>query len=169
MSRINNEEFDPGSGWTLAACLTHASRTDLAFLEYLYKERALVSGGRVSNTWVINLLDWDNNGKLVLIPDKIHERHRLWMKRGLSMEAPARRQARGWLASWWGNGSPRQRSVAGLRGWTSTLGLRHGPDSYGRQQWGILRNGGNSDAATPREWRRPSGCKVLSIGKKPPR
>ena len=21
-------EFDPGSGWTLAACLTHASRTD---------------------------------------------------------------------------------------------------------------------------------------------
>ena len=25
------------------------------------------------------------------------------------------------------------------------------PDSYGRQQWGILHNGGNSDAATPRE------------------
>ena len=22
-----NGEFDPGSGWTLAACLTHASRT----------------------------------------------------------------------------------------------------------------------------------------------
>jgi hypothetical protein len=34
---------------------------------------------------------------------------------------------------------------------TATLALKHGPDSYGRQQWGILHNGGNSDAATPRE------------------
>ena len=41
-------------------------------------------------------------------------------------------------------------------------GLRHGPDSYGRQQWGILHNGGNSDAATPREGRRFSDCKPLS-------
>ena len=71
-----------------------------------------------------------------------------------------------WLASWWGNGSPRRRSVAELRGWTATLGLRHGPDSYGRQQWGILRNGGNPDAATPREGRRFSDCKLLSQGKK---
>ena len=44
--------------------------------------------------------------------------------------------------------------------------LRHGPDSYGRQQWGILHNGGNPDAATPREGRRPSGRKLLSLGKK---
>src|SRR5438034_2730998 len=57
----------------------------------------------------------------------------------------------GGLASWCGNGIPRLRSVAGLRGWPARLGLRHGPDSYGRQQLGILRNGGNSDAATPRE------------------
>ena len=42
----------------------------------------------------------------------------------------------------------------------------HGPDSYGRQQWGILHNGRKPDAATPRERRRPSGRKVLSIGKK---
>ena len=46
------------------------------------------------------------------------------------------------------------------------MGLRHGPDSYGRQQWGILRNGGNPDAATPRAGRRPSGRKPLSAGKK---
>ena len=45
------------------------------------------------------------------------------------------------------------------------MGLRYGPDSYGRQQWGILRNGGNPDAATPRAGRRPSGCKPLSAGK----
>ena len=39
------EEFDPGSGRTLAARLTHASRTEIfgACFEYL-------SGGRVSNT-----------------------------------------------------------------------------------------------------------------------
>ena len=78
--------------------------------------------------------------------------------------------AYGWtrvrLDSWWGNGSPSRRSVAELRGWSAALGLRHGPDSYGRQQWGILRNGGNPDAATPRAGRRSSDCKLLSQGKK---
>src|SRR5207344_1912971 len=70
------------------------------------------------------------------------------------------------LASWWGKGLPRRRSVAGLRGRPATLGLRHGPDSYGRQQWGILDNGGNPDPAMPRAGRRPSGCKPLLSGKK---
>ena len=46
------------------------------------------------------------------------------------------------------------------------MGLRYGPDSYGRQQSGILRNGGNSDAVTPRIGRRFSDCKLLSLGKK---
>ena len=41
--------------------------------------------------------------------------------------------------------------------------LRHGPYSYGRQQLGILGNGGNSDPATPREGRRFSDCKLLSL------
>jgi hypothetical protein len=40
----------------------------------------------------------------------------------------------GGLARWWGKGLPWRRSVAGLRGRPATLGLRHGPDSYGRQQ-----------------------------------
>ena len=44
--------------------------------------------------------------------------------------------------------------------------LRYGPDSYGRQQWGILGNGGNPDPATPREGRRSSDCKLLTTGKK---
>ena len=43
--------------------------------------------------------------------------------------------------------------------------LRHGPNSYGRQQWGILGNGGNPDPATPREGRRFSDCKLLSLVK----
>ncbi len=33
------------------------------------KGQLLVSGARVRNTWVINPLDWDNPGKLGLIPD----------------------------------------------------------------------------------------------------
>ena len=44
--------------------------------------------------------------------------------------------------------------------------LRNGPNSYGRQQLGILGNGGNSDPATPREGRRFSDCKLLICGKK---
>ena len=72
---------------------------------------------------------------------------------------------RGPLGSRRGRGPPSRRWVAGLRGRSATLGLRYGPDSYGRQQWGILRNGGNPDAATPRAGRRPSGCKPLSAGK----
>jgi hypothetical protein len=44
------------------------------------------------------------------------------------------------------------------------LGLRYGPDSYGRQQWGILRNGRKPDAATPRAGGSSSGCKPLSGG-----
>src|SRR5689334_23490034 len=72
--------------------------------------------------------------------------------------------ARGLSASWRGNGSPRRRRVAGLRGWPATLGLRDGPDSYGRQQWGILRNGRKADAATPRVGGSSSGCKPLLPG-----
>ncbi len=73
--------------------------------------------------------------------------------------------ARGLSASWRGNGPPRLRRVAGLRGRPATRGLRHGPDSYGRQQWGIFRNGRKPDGVTPRVGRRPSGRKPLSVGK----
>ena len=42
------QEFDPGSGRTLAACLTHASRAENC-LGSLRMERTVLSGGRVSN------------------------------------------------------------------------------------------------------------------------
>src|SRR2546425_9777064 len=71
-------------------------------------------------------------------------------ERGKQPQGCAGGGARGLSACWRGNGPPRRRRVAGLRGWPATLGLRHGPDSYGRQQWGILRNGRKADAATPR-------------------
>src|SRR5213075_2525030 len=88
------------------------------------------------------------------------------MKAGDPQGPCARGAADARLASWRGNGPPRRRSVAGLRGRPATLGLRHGPDSYGRQQWGILDNGGNPDPAMPRAGRRPSGCKPLLAGNK---
>src|SRR5512135_94407 len=104
------------------------------------------SGERVSNTWATCPEHWDNLGKPGLIPDTT--------SRGISRGGKGftgSGWARGLSARWWGNGPPRRRRVAGLRGRPATLGLRHGPDSYGRQQWGILRNGRKPDAATPRE------------------
>src|ERR687887_2058352 len=90
----------------------------------------------------------NNNSKELLIPHTfslVGERRKLFLDR-----RGARGGVCGGLAGWWGNGSPRHRSVAGLRGRPATLGLRHGPDSYGRQQWGILDKGGNPDPAMPR-------------------
>ncbi len=58
-------EFDPGSGRTLAACLTHASRATKGEGVTPLPE----SGERVSNTWVTCPGLRDNNGKPLLIPD----------------------------------------------------------------------------------------------------
>ena len=84
-------------------------------------------------------------GKLKLIP------HNLFGEKLGTFGPLALRKAYVRLASWLGKSSPSLRSVAGLRGRPATLELRHGPDSYGRQQWGILDNGGNPDPAMPRE------------------
>ena len=66
-------EFDPGSGRTLAACLTHASRTDEAL-------RGLVSGERVSNAWGTCLSEGDNSWKRLLIPHNVILGHPLMTK-----------------------------------------------------------------------------------------
>ena len=131
-------EFDPGSGSTLAACLMHASRTGGISV--------LSRGGRVRNTWAICPEEGDSFRKREVIPHELADRVGL-VRKGCK---PALGGACGRLASWWGHGSPRRRSVAGLRGWPATRGLRHGPDSYGRQQQGIFRNGRKPDGATPR-------------------
>ncbi len=44
--------------------------------------------------------------------------------------------------------------------------LKHGPYTYEWQQEGILVNVRKREPATPRERRRPSGCKVLFTGKR---
>src|ERR1700756_4881160 len=102
------------------------------------------SGERGRNKWATCPWLWDSLRKRGLIPDMTFRR----MAGGGKFFGQG--GARGLSACWGGNGPPRRRRVAGLRGRPATLGLRHGPDSCGRQQWGILRNGGNPDAATPR-------------------
>ena len=76
----NDEEFDPGSGWTLAAGLTHASRTAAAL-------RWPASGGWVSNAYATYLSQWDSPEKFGLIPHSMQGRHRfcikhLWVRDG---------------------------------------------------------------------------------------
>lgn len=61
--------------------------------------------------------------------------------------------------------TPSQWPLAGLKGRSATPGLRHGPDTYGWQQWGILGNGRKPDPATSHEWRRLIGRKTLTLGK----
>ena len=133
----------------------------------------------MSNAWATYPTDWDNTSKGVLILDILillgwYEERVASGPFGVSCRVARfcgvnQATAVGWVcvlsASWWGNGLPRRRRVAGLRGWSVTLELRHGPDSYGRQQWGILGNGREPDPATPCGGRRPSGCKPLLRGK----
>ena len=67
-------EFDPGSGRTLAACLTHASRT-MKFWRRLRPTEGWISGGRVSNAWVTCLSEWNNIWKRMVIPHNVTEPH----------------------------------------------------------------------------------------------
>ena len=66
-----NGEFDPGSGRTLAACLTHASRTE----DTKKLANHILSGGRGRNARATNPKHRDNPGKLGLIPDTFLGRH----------------------------------------------------------------------------------------------
>ena len=69
-------EFDPGSGRTLAACLTHASRTEYKMKLAIF----ILSGGRVSNAWITCLIDRDNSWKRLLIPDTLNRPHG-WLRK----------------------------------------------------------------------------------------
>lgn len=111
------------------------------------------SGARVSNTYATCLLPGNSSEKSGLMSHNINDSHELLIKVGNG----GKRWACVPLASWWGNGSPRLRWVGVLRGLSPTLVLRHGPDSYGRQQWGILVNGRKPEPAMPRAGWRPYG------------
>ena len=82
-------EFDPGSGWTLAACLTHASRTK-HFIWFSSEMKILwLSGGRVSNAWVTCLIQGDNSWKRLLIPHKRTAPHGAVWKTPVVWDGPA--------------------------------------------------------------------------------
>src|SRR5271165_5125144 len=74
------------------------------------------SGGRVSNTWVIDPLVRNTGEKSPTIPHTLPS--------GSKARKGARGRACDRLVSWWGKSLPRPRSVAGLRGRPATLGLR---------------------------------------------
>ena len=87
-------EFDPGSELTLAACLSHASRTRKRSSEREY------SGGRVSNTWGTCPQAGNNPPNGGLIPNVVVSPHGMTTKGGLSLEATACGWPRAQLASW---------------------------------------------------------------------
>ena len=136
---IYNGEFDPGSGWTLATGLTHASRGETALSACALRTS---TGARVSNAYPTFPLLWYSPAKVGLIPDVIESSHETLIK-----DFIGKGWGCVWLGSWRGNGPPNRRSVGVLRGRSPTLELRHGPNSYGRQQWGILVNGRKSEPA----------------------
>ena len=72
---INNGEFDPGSGLTLAAGLIHASRTVTGDSNIM-----LTSGARVRNTYATYPLLGHNLEKSGLILHVIMNRHLLIIK-----------------------------------------------------------------------------------------
>ena len=88
-------EFDPGSGRTLAACLTHASRTERPAC-------GCSSGERVSNTWVTCPLLRDNSGKPGLIPDIHCLPHGGWWKVFSAGDGPAAYQLVGGVMAYQG-------------------------------------------------------------------
>ena len=64
-NNLYNEEFDPGSGWTLATGLTHASRGAARCSNTL-----VATGARVSNAYATYLSEGNNPAKVGLIPHK---------------------------------------------------------------------------------------------------
>ncbi len=103
----------------------------------------------MSNAWVTYPLVGDNPWKRGLIPNVVSRGIPGLLKAGilrnLSLrEGPASHQLVGWVMAYQGL------RVAGLRGWSATLGLRHCPDSYGRLQSRIIRNARKRDDATLR-------------------
>ena len=125
------------------------------------------SGGRASNAWATCPWTGDNPAKAGLIPNAapggIFRAPKAGIRKDLpSREGPMCHQLVGGVTAHQGI------RLAGLRGRPAALGLRHCPDSYGRLQSRIIRNGRKPDDATLRGGRRPSGCKLLSWGKKVP-
>ncbi len=107
------------------------------------------SGERVSIAWAICPQVGDNSSKGELIPNVVICRMACGLKVGILRDLPledepAYHQLVGEVTAHQGL------RLAGLRGWSATLGLRHCPDSYGRLQSRIICNARKRDNATLR-------------------
>ena len=69
---LYNGEFDPGSGWTLATGLTHASRGETTSKACFWWAS---TGARVSNAYPTCPPLGDNLAKVRLIPNDVSRRH----------------------------------------------------------------------------------------------
>ncbi len=103
----------------------------------------------MSNAWVICLSVGDNLSKGGLIPNVVFRRLSELLKVGILRDlplgdGPACHQLVGEVTAHQGL------RLAGLRGWSATLGLRHCPDSYGRLQSRIIVNARKREHATLR-------------------
>ena len=103
----------------------------------------------MSITWAICPQVGDSSAKAELIPNVVVPGIRDYLKPGIRKDLalkdePASYQLVGEVTAHQGL------RVAGLRGWSATLGLRHCPDSYGRLQSRIIRNARKRDDATLR-------------------
>ena len=107
---IFDGEFDPGSGPTLAACVTHASRT-----------RGGDPGAWRTGEEHVSNLALGGGQPAEMRANPAYDFCRRGQK---GKQYCAERGACGRLASWCGKSAPRRRSVAGLRGRAATLGLR---------------------------------------------
>ena len=108
----------------------------------------------MSNAWVICPEVGDSQSKGWIIPNVVSFRMEAYLKVGIRkdlplQDEPASHQLVGRVTAYQGL------RVAGLRGWSATLGLRHCPDSYGRLQSRIICNARKRDNATLRGGRRP--------------
>ena len=115
------------------------------------------SGGRVSNTWMTCPGVGDTLQKWGLIPHTIPG-----MRPGEESFVETRGAAgavRGRLASWWGKSLPRRRSVAGLRGWSATLGLRTAQTPTGGSSEGSSAMG---ETLTEQRRVREEGLRVVN-------
>ena len=104
------------------------------------------SGERGSNTWITYPGDGHSRSNERVIPSD-----------SAAVASPFREMsfASGGVhaisASWWGNGLPRRRRLAGVRARPAPLALRHWPDTYGWLQSRIFVNGRKPERAMPRE------------------
>ena len=105
------------------------------------------SGGRARNTWAICPRAGENRWKRRIIPDGAPGGISGAPKGAARLplgEELAHHQLVGGVTAHQGS------RLAGLRGWPAALGLRYCPDSYGRLQSRIIRNGRKPDDATLR-------------------